>query len=124
MLGFPPFPLTLARLMQQKDLIGGRLFWCAAGATLAGLIVAAAIRHSRAWIGLALLVMWTAFSLVNAVRARRVHSIVSAPVYFAAALVFAAVAAGRTDVQIWLIWLIGGGLIAANLSERLFGRYL
>jgi hypothetical protein len=68
--------------------------------------------------------MWTTFSLINAARSRRVHSIVSGPVYLAAAVALAGSATGRLDVQIWMIWLLGAGMIAANLSERVFGRYV
>ena len=53
-----------------RDLIGGPIFWTAAGLTLAGLIAALLFRTGRAWIGLGVLVMWTGFSLANAVRSR------------------------------------------------------
>ena len=107
-----------------RDLIGGAIFWTAAGLTLAGLIAALLFRTGRAWIGLGVLVMWTGFSLANAVRSRRVHSIVSAPLYFPAAAVLADSATGRIDVQIWMTWLLAAGMIAANLSERVFGKYV
>jgi hypothetical protein len=68
--------------------------------------------------------MWTAFSLANAIRSRRVHSIVSAPVYLSAAIALAGVAMGGIDVQIWMIWLLGAGIIAANLADRFLGRYV
>jgi hypothetical protein len=68
--------------------------------------------------------MWTVFSAANAIRSRRLHSIVSAPVYLAAAAALAGSAIGRLDVQLWMIWLLGAGVIAANMSERFFGRYL
>ena len=112
------------RRVSGPDLIGGPIFWAAAGLTLAGLIAALLFRAGRAWIGLGVLVMWTGFSLANAVRSRRVHSIVSAPVYFVAAAALAGSATGRIDVQMWMIWLLGAGMIAANLSERVFGKYL
>jgi hypothetical protein len=106
------------------DMVGGRLFWAAASLTLVGLIAALQLRSVRLWIGLAVLLMWAMFSLTNALRSRRVHSIVSAPVYLLAALILAGVASGRIDVQIWMIWLLAAGMIAANLSERVFGKYL
>jgi hypothetical protein len=48
---------------------------------------------------------------------------VSAPVYLAAAVTLAGVAMGRIDVQTWMIWLLGAGMIASNVSERIFGKY-
>ena len=107
-----------------RDLIGGRIFTGAALTTLAGLVAAAIFKPERAWIGLGVLSMWTTFSVANAIRSRRLHSIVSAPVYFAAAAALAGSATGRIDVQIWMIWLIGTGVIAANVAERVFGKYL
>src|SRR5262245_41213433 len=107
-----------------RDLVGGRLFWAAAGMSLAGLIAAIQFRTARAWIGVAVLTLWTIFSATNAVRSRRVHSIVSAPVYFLAALMLAGAASGRIDVQIWMVWILAIGMIAANLSERFLGKYL
>ena len=107
-----------------RDLIGGPIFWLALGMTVASLMAALAFRAIRPWIGLGVLLMWTAFSLANAVRSRRLHSIVSAPVYFAAAVALAGSATGRIDVHIWMIWLLGAGMLAANFSERIFGRYL
>jgi hypothetical protein len=107
-----------------RDLIGGRLFWAAASVSFAGLVAALQLRAVRAWIGLIIFAMWTLFSLVNAVRSRRVHSIVSAPVYLMAALVAAGAASGRIDVQIWMIAILAAGLIAANLAERVLGKYL
>jgi phosphatidylserine synthase len=108
----------------RRDLIGGPIFWGAAMVTLVALIACFFLRSGRAWLGLGVLLTWTAFSLVNAVRSRRLHSIVSTPVYLAAAAALAGSATGRIDVQIWMIWLLGAGIIAANLSERFFGRYL
>lgn len=108
----------------RRDLVGGRIFWGAAAATLVALIACFFLRSGRAWVGFGVLLTWTAFSLVNAVRSRRLHSIVSTPVYLAAAATLAGSATERIDVQIWMIWLLGAGIIAANVSERFFGRYL
>jgi hypothetical protein len=107
-----------------RDLIGTTIFWGAAIATLAGLIAALVFTTERAWIGLGVLSMWTTFSAVNAIRSRRLHSIVSTPVYFGAAAALAGSAMGRIDVQIWMIWLLGAGIVAANVAERIFGRYV
>jgi len=105
-------------------MVGGTVFWMAAIATLAVVLICFFATRGRVWAALAVLLMWSAFSIANAIRSRRVHSIVSAPVYLAAALALAAAAAGRIDVQVWMIWVLGAGMIAANLSERLFGKYL
>jgi hypothetical protein len=111
------------RTSTERDMVGGPVFWAAAAATLGGLVASFFLGGSRTWIGLGVLLMWTTFSFANAIRSRRVHSIVSAPVYLAAAAALGASALGRIDVQIWMIWLLGAGIIAANLSERFFGRY-
>ena len=108
----------------SRDLIGGPIFWGVAMATLVALIACFFLRSARAWVGLGVLLTWATFSFVNAVRSRRLHSIVSTPVYLAAAAALAGSAMGRVDVQIWMIWLIGAGVIAANVSERFLGRYL
>jgi hypothetical protein len=108
----------------RRDLIGGPVFWGATLATLAALLACFFLRNGRAWIGLGVLLTWAAFSLVNALRSHRLHSIVSAPVYLAAAVTLAGSALGRFDVQIWMIWMLGAGVIAANLSERFFGKYV
>ena len=79
---------------------------------------------ARAWIGSAALLMWTSFFTANAVTSRRTHSVISAPVYLLAALLLAGSALGYVEVQIWMVWLLGAGIIAANLSERIFGKYL
>jgi hypothetical protein len=115
-------PATSTRI--KKDLIGGPVFWGALVSTLAALLVCLFMRNGRAWVGLGVLVTWTGFSAVNAIRSRRVHSIVSAPVYLAAAATLAGSATGHIDVQTWMIWVLGAGMIAANLSERVVGRYL
>jgi hypothetical protein len=108
----------------RRDLVGGPIFIGAALATLAGLVAAVIFKPERPWIGLGVLLMWTTFSMANAIRSRRLHSIVSAPVYLAAAAALAGSATGRIDVQIWMIWLIGAGVIAANVAERVFGKYV
>jgi hypothetical protein len=108
----------------KRDLIGGPVYWGGVLATLACLVACFFVRSGRMWIGLGVLLMWTAFSLANAVRSRRVHSIMSAPVYLVAAVALAGVATGRIDVEVWMIWVIGAGMIAANLSERVVGKYL
>jgi hypothetical protein len=108
----------------RRDLIGGPFFWGGALVTLACLAWSFFLRSGRAWVGVGVLLMWTAFSLVNAIRSRRVHSIVSTPVYLGAAAVLAGTAIGRIDVQIWMIWLLGAGMIAANLSERVFRKHV
>jgi hypothetical protein len=115
-------PATLPRT--KRDLIGGPLFWAATLTTLGCLVASFFLRSGRAWIGVGVLLMWTAFSLINAIRSRRVHSIISLPVYMGAAVALAGSAMGRIDVQIWMIWLLGGGMIAANLSERVFRKYV
>ena len=112
------------RRSTEGDLIGGALFWAAALTTLGCLVASFFLRSGRAWIGVGVLSMWTTFSLINAIRSRRVHSIVSLPVYLGAAVALAGSALGRVDVQIWMIWLLGGGMIAANLAERVFRKYL
>jgi len=112
------------RLGTARDLVGGRLFWAASVVSLGGLVAAFLLRAYRGWIGFAVFGIWTLFSVANALGARRIHSIVSAPVYLVAALLSAGAATGRIDVQIWMIWLLAAGLVAANLAERFLGKYL
>jgi hypothetical protein len=78
----------------------------------------------RAWLGLAVLLMWTCFFAANAFRSHRTHSIISTPVYLLAAVLLAGNTWGLIAVDVWMVWLIGAGIIAANLSERFFGKYL
>lgn len=108
----------------RTDLVGTPIFWAAAGLTLMAVVPFAFFPRMRAWVGCVALLIWTAFFTLNAVRSRRVHSIISAPVYLLAALILAGRAANLIDVQIWMVWLLGAGIIAANLSERVFGKYL
>jgi hypothetical protein len=108
----------------RADLVGTPIFWATIGVTLMTVVPFAFFPRMRAWLGCAALLLWTAFFTANAVRSRRTHSIISAPVYLLAALILAARAANLIDVQIWMVWLLGAGIIAANLSERLFGKYL
>jgi len=70
------------------------------------------------------MLMWTCFFTANAIRSRRLHSVISAPVYLLAAALLAGNAAGLIAVDIWMVWVLGAGIIAANLSERFLGKYL
>jgi hypothetical protein len=78
----------------------------------------------RTWLGCAVLTMWTCFFTANAIRSRRTHSMISAPVYLLAAALLAGTALGLVEVQIWMVWVLAAGILAANLGERLLGRYL
>ena len=112
------------RSRNRADLVGTPIFWATIGVTLMAVVPFAFFPRMRAWLGCAALLMWTAFFTANAVRSRRTHSIISAPVYLLAALILAARATNMIDVQIWMVWLLGAGIIAANVSERIFGKYL
>jgi hypothetical protein len=109
---------------RQADLVGTPLFWLTITVTLCTLVPLALFPRMRAWLGCAILLMWTCFFTANAVRARRTHSIISAPVYFLAALLLAGTARGFVAVDVWMVWVLGAGIIAANLSERFVGKYL
>ena len=109
---------------RQADLVGTPLFWLTITVTLCTLVPLALFPRMRAWLGCAILLMWTGFFTANAVRARRTHSIISAPVYFLAALLLAGSAWGFIAVDVWMVWVLGAGIIAANLSERFVGKYL
>jgi hypothetical protein len=109
---------------RQADLVGTPLFWLTITVTLCALVPLALFPRMRAWVGCAILLMWTCFFTANAVRARRTHSIISAPVYFLAALLLAGTATGFVAVDVWMVWVLGAGIIAANLSERFVGKYL
>jgi hypothetical protein len=100
------------------------VFWLTIAVTLCALVPFALFPVMRAWLGCAVLLMWACFFTANAVRSRRTHSVISAPVYFLAAALLAANASGLVVVDIWMVWALGAGIIAANLSERFLGRYL
>ena len=108
----------------RADLVGTPTFWGVLGATACAGIPFALFRVLRPWIGCAVLLLWTCFFTANAIRSRRTHSVISAPVYLLAAAALAASAAGLIDVQIWMVWALGAGIIAANVSERVLGKYL
>jgi hypothetical protein len=109
---------------QRADLVGTAVFWATIGVTLLTAIPFALFPHMRAWLACAVLLMWTCFFTANAVRSRRTHSVISAPVYLLAAAVLGGSASGLLDVEVWMVWVLGAGIIAANLSERFIGRYL
>jgi hypothetical protein len=109
---------------RQADLVGTPAFWLTIAVTLCALVPFAMFPIMRAWLGVAVLLMWACFFSVNAMRSRRTHSIISAPVYLLAAALLAGNAWGLVAVDISMVWLLGAGIIAANLSERLIGKYL
>ena len=73
----------------RADLVGTPIFWGALGVSLACLVPLFLLPGLRAWLGCAVLLMWSAFFAANAVRCRRMHSIISVPVYLLAAAVMA-----------------------------------
>ena len=109
---------------RRADLIGTPVFWLTIAVTLCALVPFAVFPRMRAWLGCVVLLMWTCFFTANAIRSRRVHSVISAPVYLLAAALLAGSAAGLVVVDVWMVWVLGAGIIAANLSERFVGRYL
>jgi hypothetical protein len=109
---------------RRADMVGTPVFWLTLAITLCALVPFALFPRMRAWLGCAVLLMWTCFFTANAVRSRRTHSIVSAPVYLLAAALMGGSALGLVAVDIWMVWVLGAGIIAANLSERVVGRYL
>ena len=109
---------------QRADLVGTPVFWLTIAVTLCALVPFAVFPRMRAWLGCAVLLMWTCFFTANAIRSRRLHSVISAPVYLLAAALLAGNAAGVIAVDIWMVWVLGAGIIAANLSERFLGKYL
>jgi hypothetical protein len=109
---------------RQADLVGTAVFWLTIAVTACALVPFALFPLMRAWLGCAVLLMWTCFFTANAMRSRRTHSVISAPVYLTAAALLAVNAWGLLAVDVWMVWLLGAGIIAANLSERFLGRYL
>ncbi len=109
---------------RRADLVGTPTFWAAIGVTLCTTIPFVLFPGMRPWLGCAVLLMWACFFTANALRSRRTHSVISAPVYLLAAAVLAGNAAGLIEVEIWMVWLLGAGIIAANLTERFLGKYL
>jgi hypothetical protein len=109
---------------QRADLVGTSVFWATVGVTLFTAMPFAMLPSLRAWLACAVLLMWTCFFTANALRSRRTHSVISAPVYLLAAAVLAGSASGLIEVHVWMVWILGAGIIAANLSERFIGRYL
>ena len=109
---------------QRADLVGAPVFWLTIAVTLCALVPFAVFPRLRAWLGCAVLLMWTCFFTANEIRSRRVHSVISAPVFLLAAALLAGNAAGVIAVDIWMVWVLGAGIIAANLSERFLGKYL
>ncbi len=66
---------------RHADLVGTPVFWLTIAVTLCALVPLGLFPRMRAWLGCAVLLMWTCFFTANAVRSRRTHSIISAPVY-------------------------------------------
>jgi hypothetical protein len=113
-----------AAARRRADLVGTPVFWLTIAVTFCALIPFAIFPRMRGWVGCAVLLMWTCFFTANALRSRRTHSIISAPVYLLAAALLAGNTWGFIAVDIWMVWVLGAGIIAANLSERFIGRYL
>jgi hypothetical protein len=109
---------------RHLDLVGTPVFWLTIAVTLCTAVPFALFPLMRAWLGCAVLLMWACFFTANAWRSRRTHSLISAPVYLVAAALLAGSASGRIAVDVWMVWVLGAGIIAANLSERFIGRYL
>ena len=105
------------------DLVGTAVFWLTIGVTMSALVPFAIFPRMRAWLGCAVLLMWACFFTANALRSRRTHSIISAPVYLLAAMLLAGRAWGVLAVDVWMVWVLGAGIIAANLAERFIGKY-
>lgn len=99
------------------------MFWLGAVATLAALVVWVFWRVGRLWLGAGVLLMWSAFSAVNAVRCGRIHSFITAPVYVLGAAGLALDALGVVDARGWLTWIVVSGLVLSNIAERPFGKY-
>ena len=109
---------------RRADMVGTPVFWLTIVVTLCALVPIAVFPRMRAWLGCAVLLMWACFFTANAIRSRRTHSIISAPVYLLAAALLGGTASGFIAVDIWMVWVLGAGIIAANLSERFVGKYL
>jgi hypothetical protein len=109
---------------RRADMVGAPVFWLTIVVTLCALVPIALFPQMRGWVGCAVLLMWACFFTANAIRSRRVHSIISAPVYLLAAALLGGTAAGFITVDIWMVWVLGAGIIAANLLERFAGKYL
>jgi uncharacterized membrane protein YecN with MAPEG domain len=109
---------------QRADLVGTQVYWAAIGLTLASGVPFVLFPRMRAWLGCAVLLMWTMFFAANAVRSRRTHSVLSAPVYLLGSIVLAGTAANLIQPQAWMVWALGAGILIANLSQRIFGKYL
>jgi hypothetical protein len=120
----PLTPIVIPGARNRADLVGTPVFWGAMGVTLTLVAPFVLVPRARAWLGCGVLLMWSCFFAANAVRSRRTHSIISAPVYLLAALTLAGRATNMIEVQIWMVWLLGAGILAANLSERFLGKYL
>lgn len=112
------------RPRHRADLVGTPTFWATLGVTVCAAVPFSLFRGMRPWLGCAVLLMWTCFFTANALRSRRTHSVISAPVYLLAAAALAGSALGLIEVQIWMVWVLGAGILAANLSERVIGKYL
>jgi hypothetical protein len=106
------------------DLVGTPVFWLTIAVTICALVPFSLFPSMRAWLAVAVLLMWACFFTANAVRSRRTHSIISAPVYLLAATMLACSASGLIAIDVWMVWALGAGIIAANLSERFVGKYL
>ena len=104
--------------------MGTPLFWLTIVVTLCTAVPFAIFPSARAWFGSVVLLMWACFFTANAVRSRRTHSVISAPVYLLAAMLLAGSALGLVEVRVWMVWVLGAGIITANLSERVIGKYL
>ena len=115
---------VVPRTRQRADLVGTPAFWLTIAITVAAAVPFALFPPMRTWLGCAVLLMWTCFFTANAIRSRRTHSVISAPVYLLAAGLLAGKGLGLVEVEIWMVWVLGAGIITANVSERLFGRYL
>ena len=117
-------PRGEAAARKRADLLGTPVFWLTVVITLCALLPFALFPVMRAWLGAAVLLMWACFFTANAVRSRRTHSIISAPVYLLSAALLVGNALGVIAVDVWMVWVVGAGILAANLSERFVGKYL